>query len=70
MGGSVQQGGVESPCVRQCRIDKGTGLCEGCRRTLPEIARWSSMGDDEKRVVLSSLSARVRGVGEAGAGDV
>jgi len=25
------------------------GLCEGCRRTLSEIARWSAMGDDERR---------------------
>ncbi|ODU93743.1 MAG: hypothetical protein BGP23_09740 [Lysobacterales bacterium 66-474] len=37
-----------SPCTGICRMD-AHGLCEGCRRTLSEIARWSAMGDDERR---------------------
>jgi predicted Fe-S protein YdhL (DUF1289 family) len=49
---------VPSPCTRVCRIDAGTGLCLGCRRTLAEIASWSAMSDEEKRVVLAALSAR------------
>jgi len=35
-----------------------TALCEGCYRTLDEIAAWSSLSDDEKRAVLAQLPAR------------
>jgi predicted Fe-S protein YdhL (DUF1289 family) len=37
-----------SPCVGTCRMG-ADGLCEGCRRTLAEIARWCAMSDDERR---------------------
>lgn len=37
-----------TPCVGICRLDPG-GLCEGCRRSLDEIARWGTMSDDERR---------------------
>jgi predicted Fe-S protein YdhL (DUF1289 family) len=35
-----------------------TGLCEGCLRTLDEIAAWSTLGPDEKRAVLDRLASR------------
>jgi predicted Fe-S protein YdhL (DUF1289 family) len=38
---------VLSPCVGICRLDP-LGLCEGCRRTTSEIARWGQMSDDER----------------------
>ena len=46
---------VPSPCVDVCRMDARTQLCEGCKRTLAEIASWASMSDDEKRAVLRRL---------------
>jgi uncharacterized protein len=49
---------VPSPCVSICRVDPGTQRCEGCLRTLDEIAAWSSMGDDEKREVWRSIGRR------------
>lgn len=50
---------VLSPCIGVCAVDD-TGLCEGCLRTLDEIARWSGMGDEERlRVMESVLPARV-----------
>lgn len=33
-------------------------LCEGCWRTIDEIASWSVMSDDEKRAVLAEIRAR------------
>jgi hypothetical protein len=39
-------------------MNPDTGLCEGCLRTLAEIAAWSGMSADEKRAVLASLAAR------------
>jgi predicted Fe-S protein YdhL (DUF1289 family) len=35
-----------------------TGWCEGCFRTLDEIAAWSSMSDRDKRAVWKLLPAR------------
>lgn len=47
-----------SPCISVCRMDAATGLCEGCFRTLDEIAGWSRMSDTEKRVVWDQLVRR------------
>lgn len=48
---------VASPCINVCRMD-ANGLCEGCFRTLDEIACWSIYEDDEKRSVLAQLPER------------
>ena len=49
---------VASPCNSVCRIDAGSGWCEGCLRTLDEIAAWSTMDDDAKRAVWEALALR------------
>lgn len=51
---------VPSPCTSVCRMSPATGLCEGCLRTIDEIAGWSRMDDDEKRVVWARLDERRR----------
>ena len=50
--------GVASPCTNVCRIDAATGWCEGCRRTLTEIAAWSSLDDAARRAVWAALPNR------------
>ena len=35
-----------------------SGLCEGCARTLDEIAAWSAMDDAHKRGVLQAIAQR------------
>lgn len=50
---------VPSPCISVCRMDAVTGLCEGCWRTLPEIAGWSRMVDSDKRIVWSRIEQRI-----------
>lgn len=47
-----------SPCTGVCRIDAATGWCEGCRRTLDEIADWPMLSRGEKRAVLERLPGR------------
>jgi predicted Fe-S protein YdhL (DUF1289 family) len=47
-----------SPCVNICRMDEATGLCEGCQRTLDEIACWSLLDDAEKSAVWDQLAQR------------
>ncbi len=49
---------VPSPCVSICRIDSASGWCEGCLRTLDEIAGWSAMPEAGKRAVWKALPAR------------
>ncbi|MFZ5540015.1 MAG: DUF1289 domain-containing protein [Pseudomonadota bacterium] len=49
---------VPSPCVSVCRMDARTGLCEGCYRTIDEIARWSALPDAERRAVWRAIAAR------------
>ena len=49
---------VPSPCTNVCRMNPATGLCDGCLRTLDEIAAWSAMANVEKRAVLAKLSQR------------
>jgi predicted Fe-S protein YdhL (DUF1289 family) len=56
----ARQAAIESPCIRICSIDLATGLCTGCRRTLQEIARWSSMTPGERRRIMHELAARGR----------
>jgi len=47
-----------SPCVNVCRMDDATGWCEGCLRTLDEIAVWGGLPDDDKRVLWQQLRQR------------
>ncbi len=54
----TETGDPPSPCINVCRMDARTGLCEGCLRTIGEIAAWSGMRPDEKRAVLAQLPAR------------
>ncbi len=54
---------MESPCVKICTYDPGTGLCLGCGRTLEEIGAWFSMSDDERRAVMEKLTARLKDKG-------
>ena len=51
-------GEVQSPCNNVCRMNQDTGLCEGCFRTLDDIATWSGLSNDEKRAVLAQLPAQ------------
>jgi predicted Fe-S protein YdhL (DUF1289 family) len=49
---------VPSPCVNICRMNEATGLCDGCLRTIDEIAAWASLDDRAKRAVWKQLHAR------------
>jgi predicted Fe-S protein YdhL (DUF1289 family) len=51
---------VPSPCISVCRMDAATGICEGCYRTLDEIAAWSRASEDEKRAVWNALLQRAQ----------
>lgn len=50
--------GISSPCVKICVIDPGTGLCEGCGRTLKEIAQWGALSEGERLKIMAELPER------------
>ena len=53
----------DTPCIAVCMIDPKTGLCFGCGRTLPEIARWPRMDGAERLAVMALLPARMADAG-------
>ncbi len=50
---------VPSPCQSVCIMHPTTGWCEGCLRSLDEIAAWSRMDNPAKRVVWGQLPERL-----------
>jgi uncharacterized protein len=51
---------METPCIKVCTYDPGSGLCRGCGRTLEEIAAWAALSADERETVLEQLPERLR----------
>ncbi len=49
---------VPSPCINVCRMSPRTQWCEGCLRTIEEIAAWSSLDDAARQGVWSDLERR------------
>jgi uncharacterized protein len=47
-----------SPCTKVCRIDERTQWCQGCWRSLDEIATWSTLDNAAKHTVLMAVAIR------------
>jgi hypothetical protein len=41
-----------------CIIDDDTGLCEGCLRTLDEVALWGSSSAEQRQRILAAIERR------------
>ncbi len=50
---------VPSPCYSVCRMDTGSGLCEGCFRTIDEIREWSRSDDAAKKQMWGLIDQRL-----------
>jgi predicted Fe-S protein YdhL (DUF1289 family) len=58
----VAAGGCDeapSPCVSICKMNPVSELCEGCFRTLDEIALWGRMAEESKREVWTQIGRRI-----------
>lgn len=60
MPATTRRATVPSPCTSVCKLDPSTGWCEGCFRTIEEIAAWGMLDDDGKRAILAALARRRR----------
>ena len=59
-------GRVPSPCISVCRMNPSSGWCEGCFRTIDEIAGWGAMSESDKLRVWGELQARRQRAAAAG----
>ncbi len=50
---------IETPCIKVCVIDAKSRLCEGCGRTIDEIAAWSTYTRDDRRRIMAELPGRL-----------
>jgi predicted Fe-S protein YdhL (DUF1289 family) len=49
---------VTSPCIGICTMDRESGFCIGCKRTIAEIGRWQMLDDPERQAVIDQLPGR------------
>ncbi|MCU7372610.1 DUF1289 domain-containing protein [Paucibacter sp. O1-1] len=49
---------VPSPCSNVCKMHEASGWCEGCARTIAEIAAWSRADDATRLAILARLPER------------
>ena len=52
-----------TPCINICIIDPPTGLCQGCGRTLDEIARWATLEERDRLAIMRDLPDRLGAAG-------
>lgn len=52
---------VPSPCIGVCKVSPNQ-VCQGCGRTLAEIAAWSQLSERAKARVVTDASQRLRGL--------
>ena len=57
-----------SPCINICRMHAGTGWCEGCARTLDEIASWGSASNAQRLEIWRQVVQRQAGSQDTGTG--
>lgn len=49
---------IESPCINICRIEKASGLCIGCWRSIREITQWGRMAPEQRQDIMADLPKR------------
>ena len=49
---------VTSPCIGICTMDRESGFCLGCKRTIEEIGRWMMLEDPERQKIIDQLPMR------------
>lgn len=50
---------IDTPCIKVCTVDRTSGLCVGCGRSLDEIAEWADLSAAARRRIMAELPARL-----------
>lgn len=48
---------IISPCVAVCSINQASGYCDGCGRSLDEIAGWGAMKAVQRQEIMDRLAS-------------
>jgi len=48
---------IDSPCIDICTIDRDSGECIGCGRTVEEVRNWTNFNNLKKKQILENLNA-------------
>ena len=48
---------IDSPCIDICTIDRNSGECIGCGRTVEEVRNWANFDNLKKKQILDNLNA-------------
>jgi uncharacterized protein len=48
-----------TPCIKLCILDEPSGLCQGCGRTLAEIAGWGALDEEARLAIMAVLPQRL-----------
>jgi len=48
--------GPSTPCIKICVIDPVSKRCEGCGRTLQDIAQWGRLSEAERLAIMATLA--------------
>jgi len=48
---------IDSPCIDICTIDRDSGECIGCGRTVEEVRNWADFNNLKKKQILENLNA-------------
>ena len=49
---------IDSPCIDICTIDRDSGECISCGRTIDEISKWANFDNLKKKQILENLNVR------------
>jgi predicted Fe-S protein YdhL (DUF1289 family) len=50
---------IETPCIKVCVVDPGSGFCIGCGRSREEIAGWLDYDAAQRRHIMGALPQRI-----------
>ena len=48
---------IDSPCIDICTIDRVSGECIGCGRTVEDVRNWANFDNLKKKQILENLNA-------------
>lgn len=49
---------TRSPCINVCEIERRSGLCRGCLRTVDEIMAWPTASEAARAALVAELATR------------
>ncbi|MBS1229082.1 MAG: hypothetical protein H6R17_2359 [Proteobacteria bacterium] len=55
---TTKQDVAVSPCLNVCTLDAARSLCQGCFRTVAEIAAWSRVSNSERLSIVAAAARR------------